>query len=525
MTDANAPRPRRRSAAPTGREAIRRQVKAGFRRSLGLTTLGTVIPGAGLTQTRSKRLGWAILALFLLTGVAVGYIVLRDGITNAALSLVARPSLLQGVAVSFVVIGILWCGSIILTAIQTRPTRLDRTRTRTLAALTTVLVFLVAGSTFKVAEYTLITTDTVNEVFGTTASGDGPPGQGVQVATEGDDPWANQARVNILLLGSDAGADRTGIRTDSMIVASIDTKSGRTALISMPRNLLYAPLAPNSPLRTRYPSGHFGQPESTCDQNSPGVTGQCMLTNLYVDAEGYAKDHPGAYPAGAVPGRQEIRGTVQQILGLQINQMVIVDLYGFQQLIDAMGGLDINVKLSSNGTKLTIGGQHDASGRIFGVKGYFEPGRQHLDGYHALWYARTRAADDDTHRQMRQRCVVQAIVQQVNPASMVSRYPEIAKILKQRIYTDIQAKNLPAFVDLVERVQKSKITSVALTSTEGVYSSNPDYDLIRKLVKKAIAAPAPSATPSTTPSTPKPGSTKTKTPSTPSPTTTPYEQC
>jgi hypothetical protein len=71
-------------------------------------------------------------------------------------------------------------------------------------------------------------------------------------------------------------------------------------------------------------------------------------------------------------------------------------------------------------------------------------------------------------------------------------------------------------------VQKSKITSVALTSTQGVYSSNPDYALIRKLVKQAIAAPKPAATPSTTPTTPKPGSTKTKTPS---PTTTPYEQC
>jgi LCP family protein required for cell wall assembly len=522
MTDATAPRPRR-DDAPSGRETLRRQLKAGFRRSLGLTALGTVIPGAGLTQTRSRRLGWAVLALFLLTGVVIAYVVLRDGITNAALSLVARPSLLQGVAVGFVVIGILWCGSIILTAVQSRPTRLDRTRTRTLAALTTVLVFLVAGSTFKVAEYTFITTDTVNQVFGTTASGGGPPGSGVNVTTEGDDPWANQARVNILLLGSDAGADRTGIRTDSMIVASIDTKTGRTALISMPRNLLYAPLAPNSPLRARYPSGHFGEPESTCSQNSPGVTGQCMLTNLYVEAEAYAKAHPGAYPAGSVPGRQEIRGAVQEILGLQMNQMVIVDLYGFQQLIDAMGGLDVNVKLSGNGTKLTVGGQHDASGRIFGVKGYFEPGRQHLDGYHALWYARTRAADDDTHRQMRQRCVVQAIVQQVNPASMVSRYPEIAKILKQRIYTDIQARSLPAFVQLVERVQKAKITSVALTSTQGVYSGNPDYALVRQLVKKAIAPPKPAATPST--STPKPSSTKTRTPSTPSPTTTPYEQC
>ena len=122
--------------------------------------------------------------------MVVGFIVLRDGITNAALSLVARPSLLQAAAVAFVVIGILWCGSIILTAIQSRPTRLDRTRTRTLAALTTVLVLLVAASTFKVAEYTLITTDTVKQVF--SAGRELPDGQGAEVV-EGDDPWAETA--------------------------------------------------------------------------------------------------------------------------------------------------------------------------------------------------------------------------------------------------------------------------------------------------------------------------------------------
>jgi polyisoprenyl-teichoic acid--peptidoglycan teichoic acid transferase len=162
---------------------------------------------------------------------------------------------------------------------------------------------------------------------------------------------------------------------------------------------------------------------------------------------------------------------------------------------------------------------------ITDIKGYFEPGRQRLDGWHALWYARSRAADDDTHRQMRQRCVVQAIVEQVNPAQMVGEYPRIAKILKERIYTDIEAQDLPAFVELVERVQRSTITSVALTQKQNVYSSNPNYDQIRSLIKKAIAAPKPAATPSTSPVTPKPSSTKTRTPATPSPTTTPYELC
>ncbi|MEW1955537.1 LCP family protein [Terrabacter sp. NPDC080008] len=515
MTYPNARGP----VAPT-REALRRERTSGFRRALGLTALGTVLPGAGLTQTRSRIVGWALLGVSLAAIVVGGYYVMRTGLTNTALSVVARPSLLQAIAVVLVVGGILWCGSIILTAVQARPNRLDRARTRVLAAFTTLMVFLVAGSSFKVAEYASITQSTVSKVFGvgpTTGHG------GAQVA-QGDDPWAEQARVNILLLGSDAGSDRVGMRTDSMILASIDTKSGRTSLFSLPRNLLKAPLAPKSPLRAIYPSGYFGSPDSTCDQGA----GQCMLTNLYMDAENYAKAHPGAYPSGDTPGRIELRGAVEQITGLTVDQMVVIDLHGFSRLIDAMGGIDMNVKLSAYGTKLTIGGEHDASGRLFGVKGYFDPGFQHLDGWHALWYARTRAADDDTHRQMRQRCVVQAIVKQVNPAQMVSKYPEIASILKDNIYTDIPVQNLPAFVTLVERVQKSKISSTSLNSAQANYS-RPDYDLIRQLIAKAIAPPktnpTPDSTPTTSPTTSSTKSpTKTSTPK-PSPTADPYETC
>ena len=63
------------------------------------------------------------------------------------------------------------------------------------------MVFLVAASSFKFAEYATHHADTVAQVFGSTPV---TPGVGAQVA-EGDDPWADQARVNILLLGSDAG--------------------------------------------------------------------------------------------------------------------------------------------------------------------------------------------------------------------------------------------------------------------------------------------------------------------------------
>ena len=89
------------------------------------------------------RLGCCSLVAIVSLGVGA-YYVMRSGVTNAALSIVARPTVLQALAVAFVVGGILWCGSIILTAVQSRPTRLDRARTRLLGGFTTLMVFLVA---------------------------------------------------------------------------------------------------------------------------------------------------------------------------------------------------------------------------------------------------------------------------------------------------------------------------------------------------------------------------------------------
>ena len=122
-------------AAPPTREAQRRELRSGFRRAVGLTALGTVVPGAGLTQTRSRKIGWALLVVAILSLGVGAYYVMRSGLTSAALSIVARPSVLQAIAVTFVVGGILWCGSIILTAVQSRPTRLDKARTRVLAGV------------------------------------------------------------------------------------------------------------------------------------------------------------------------------------------------------------------------------------------------------------------------------------------------------------------------------------------------------------------------------------------------------
>jgi LCP family protein required for cell wall assembly len=509
-------------ASPATRETLRRELKSGFRRALGLTALGTVVPGAGLTQTRSRKVGWTLLLVTIVSIAATAYYVFRTGLTNAALSIVARPSLLQALAIAFIVIGALWCASIVLTAIQSRPTRLDRTRTRLLAAFTTVMVFAIAAGSFKVAQYATITQTTVASVFGSTPD---LPGHGARVV-EGDDPWADQARVNILLLGSDAGVGRTGTRTDSMIVASIDTKTGHTALISLPRNLLNAPLPKDSPLRGLYPSGVYGSPSCYRLQHDPSHSDYCSLNAVWTEADEWHKNHPGSYAGVAVPGRDEIRDVISEIVGLKIDHTVVIDLKGFEQLIDTMGGIDMTVKPSGTGLPLPIGGHSDGHGGVIGEKGFFKLGYQHLNGNEALWYARTRAADDDTFRQQRQRCVIKAVVKQVNATKMLGEYPRLAQIAKDNIYTDIPAQNLPAFVDLIERVQKAQsITSVALGPAQGISAPDPDYDLIRRLVQKGIATPAPKPTPTST-STSTPSSTATASTSKPAKTSKPpVDEC
>lgn len=498
----------RGAASPQTRDALRRARKSGFRRALGLTALGTVVPGAGLTQTRSRIVGWVLVAVSLVGLVVGGSYIWRTGLTNTALSVVARPSALQAIAVILVVGGILWCGSIILTAVQSRPSRLDRGRTRVLAGFTTLMVFLVAGSSFKVAELVTITKDTVKDVF---QAAPAKPGEGARIVA-GDDPWAETPRVNVLLLGSDSGVGRTGTRTDSMIVASIDTKTGHTVLISLPRNLERVPLPASSPLRNVYPSGSYGRP--TCLHQA--ANDECMLNAIWTEADTYKSNHPNAYPGEPSAGRFETREVIGEVLGLKIDHTVVVDLHGFEQLIDAMGGVTMNVKLGPSG-RLPIGGyqSHTDPTKVVGNEGWFKAGVQHLNGHLALWYARARATDSDYYRMQRQRCVIRAVVNQVNPAAMLGKYAQLAAIAKDNIYTDIPAESLSAFVDLMERVQKSSITSLPLTPENGINTARPDYDKIRALVKAALAPPAaPKPAPKpTTPSTP--------TPSKPTPTPTP----
>ena len=174
-------------------------------------------------------------------------------------------------------------------------------------------------------------------------------------------------------------------------------------------------------------------------------------------------------------------------LGLDIDYYMQVNLAGFRQIIDAVGGITVNVNY-----RVPIGGDYgDGPGSNSAKKpsGYIEPGpNQKLDGYHALWFARGRYGLSDPSRQERQRCTIHALVNSVNPATLVTKYQQIASAGKQVLRTDIPQEILPAFIQLGLKVKGAKVTNVDLDKNKNFPTGkNPDYTAMQEIIQKAIA--------------------------------------
>jgi len=455
----------------------RRELQHQVRRSVALTALGTIVPGAGLIRTRYHRFGWVLLTCFVAALMtAAGYVLLK-GPVNAVLELAVRPDLLVAASGAAVFGALLWVFSIVLTNRGTEPVDVDGAQRLGLQAFTAVMCLAVALPTVEVVRYSTIQRDVVSIVFDG-KGGAAPPGgpTASRPQKNSDDPWKKVPRVNVLLLGSDAGDDRTGVRTDSMIVASIDTRTGNTVLFGIPRNLERVPFPKDNPLYKLYPNGY------NCGS-------ECLLNAVWAEAE----NRKELFKNDPNPGLTTIHGVIQEVTGLRLDYTTVIDLAGLQALVDAMGGVVVDVK-----ERLPIGGRIDSAGRLTGVTGWVEIGKQRLNGYHALWYARSRVLSDDYSRMRRQRCMVGIILDQVNPVMMLAKYPELAKVAKDNIKTDVAAEDLPAWVELVQRMKKGTISSLTFTS-RNISPANPDFADIRLMIRTALApVPAAGSTPTDT---------------------------
>ncbi|GAB3591850.1 hypothetical protein GCM10027446_11200 [Angustibacter peucedani] len=476
-----------RSGSPRQRGRHVSSYGDGFGRFAGITALA-LLPGAGLVAVGRRKTGTLLLLGAGLALAVLGAFALSGDVVSRVLDVAVSPDQLLLLAVLAVVVGAVWCLTILATAWRARPERPSPFQGFVGFVLVVALCLAVAAPSAKGAQLAMVQRDLVTSVFngGTAPQQAGAAKPDKQKA----DPWASTPRVNLLLLGSDAGADRTGVRTDSMMVVSINTKTGDAVLIGLPRSLQHAPFPTSNPLHTVWPNGF------NCGD-------ECLLNAVWDQA---AVQHPDLFPGNKNPGLSTTRDVISEILGLRIDAYSIIDLAGFQSLVDAMGGVDVNVPRD-----IPIGGGHNQhTGAELPINGYIRAGHRHLNGYEALWFSRSRSGSDDYDRMRRQRCMVGNLVDQVNPVQLLGKYAKLASVLKKNISTDIPQDQLKAWVVLVQRMQKGKITSLPLTN-KVIDTVNPDFDAIREYVKTSLEPKKRPTSTSTATGTSTPKSTSTPT--------------
>jgi LCP family protein required for cell wall assembly len=445
------------SALPTSpvRTPDLRSPEVMTRRAWWLVALNLLIPGSAQVLAGSRRLGRFGLASTLVFWALI--------VIAGALYLFARGVLLAALTNSFVLgalvvvalfYGVLW---VILTLDTLRLVKLVRvapTARAFVAGLSIVALTLVSGT----AAYAAVTASAGIGLLGSVFSG----GQ-IEPAVDG--------RYNILLLGGDAGPDRQGLRPDSVSVASVDAETGQVVLFGIPRNLEQVPFVEGSPLWGPFPDGY--------DCGS-----ECLIDYLYTEAEVNHTDlYPDAEQNGSRPGVEAMRDAVQAVLGLEIQYYVLIDMQGFSQLIDALGGVDIEVA-----ERVPLGSNQYDDGSPAPAIGYIEAGPQRMSGETALWYARSRYGTTDYERMARQRQVQQAIIAQANPANVLANFVAIAKAGAQVVSTDIPEGMLSHFVELGGKARELPVVSVDFVPPE-VNVVDPDYDAIRERVQQAVAPP------------------------------------
>lgn len=472
MSEHDTPVPLRAEDGPV--EAVRRPQRAAgrsFGAASALTVTSTIVPGLGLLGTRWRLVGLVLVLIAVAAGVAaaLGATVARGW----ALSVVSDPTWLAGLGVALAGFGLAWVLAIAATQILTRPRPAPWWQRLLGALLVAVCAFAVAAPSAYGARTLLDTSTLVRDVFQDSDDPGGVPSFG-----NASDPWANKPRLNILILGADTGDDRTGTRTDTVMLASIDTRTGETVLFGLPRQTERLVFPEGSPLARIWPNGYHldGEPD-----------GEQMLNAMYENVVNY----PGVkqvLPPAKDPGAKVLEMAVGASLGLDVDYYVMANLNGFVEIVNALGGVTVNIN-----KPVPVGGKNPSGGSAgFPPDRWLPPGpNQHLNGYDALWYARGRYQTDDYDRMSRQRCVVKALTQQVNLGTVLTNYEALTAAGRDVIQTDVPNRLVPALIDLATKVRKAPLRSVSFQDkVDGFSTAKPAWPLVRQQVAAALQ-PAP----------------------------------
>ena len=445
--DTRPPVVTRPPAHPTTRlSAGQRAARVRFRRALSFMAMTLVLPGSAQLVAGNRTVGKvairAWLGLWVLGTVTLTTIAVNHG---SVFWFASNPTVLLLARFLLIALALGW-GALFLDAWRIgNPRSLELNHRRATLGISTVLclavatVFLFGAHLVSTQRGLVMTMFAGRHAVGTSAG-----------------------RYNVLLLGGDSGVTRWGLRTDSMTIASIDAVTGKTVLVGLPRNMTGFPFKAGSIMAKQFPDGYNC---STCELNSLST---------------YAADHKSLFEKYDEPGVEATIEGIEGITGLKISYWSMINMPGFRDLVNAVGGVTMNIR------------QPIAVGPTGHVHRWIKPGVRKLSGEALLWYARSRATSDDYSRMARQKCVMNAMLHQVSPTTVLKHFSQIANATESLLQTDIPSSEVGKFATLALKAKGQKISTVSLVPPL-VNTSKPDLAVIHDAISKAIDPPAKKA--------------------------------
>jgi LCP family protein required for cell wall assembly len=396
-----------------------------------------VLPGSAQLVAGRRKVGRIAIRVWLGAVAAAVLLAVTGAMWHGLVFwLVSNTFVLGVLRLALCVLAVGWAALFVDAWRLGRPLELQQRQRLAVVGLNGVLCLGVAGALLFTSHLVAVQRDFIIAMFGDgTASG------------------AHDGRYNVLLLGGDSGAGRWGMRPDSLTLASIDADTGRTVLFGLPRNLTGFEFPDGSVMSEQFPDGY------DCDD--------CTLNSLVT----FAADHRSLFHGVRHPGIEATVQGVEGITGLKVNYYAMVNLQGFRSLVAAMGGLTLNVR-----DRLPL--DHP-------VTRWLEPGVQKLDGYETLWFARGRDTSDDYSRMARQKCVMNAMLSQLSPTTVITRFESLAKAGENLIETDLPASELDRFIDLALKARRQPMSTVSFVPP-AIDTSDPDLARIHAMVEGAV---------------------------------------
>jgi polyisoprenyl-teichoic acid--peptidoglycan teichoic acid transferase len=401
---------------------------------------GLVLPG-GPSFHRRPVLSYVLLfaGAVLPLAVVVVTLVRRNELTRLVLD--------QNVLRALELVGILFILTRIVAVIEAVRSR-DEHAPKRLASWTAVagVMLLLAPTTYAVTRVHDLA-GVISDVFVSSGSSDPLAG----TSGTDDDPFTT-----VLLLGGDEGPGRWAMRTDSMILVIIHRASGRIAMVSVPRNLNRVQFPPGSAMAEKFPKGFDD------------------LANAIYPYVYTHKDVAATYLRGELqPEAVALASGLSYSFNITIDDYVLVNMQGFLELVDVLGGVTMNLEEKIPMPGNVPGAKHD-------YPPYIGPGEVEMDGTIALGFARSRSGDSDYGRMGRQRQLLAALAAQASGADVLRKFPDLADVMRWTVRTSL---NTDEFSFLLERLQDGAAVKESVGLAPPIINpGRPDFDTIATLI-------------------------------------------